>query len=31
MNWRAEARRYAFPVAFLALVTAAILIVRGAL
>jgi hypothetical protein len=31
MDWRAEARRYALPVAFLVLVTAAALIVRGAL
>jgi hypothetical protein len=30
-DWRAEARRYALPVAFLVLVTAAVLIVRGAL
>ena len=31
VEWRAEARRYALPVAFLLLVTAAILVVRGAL
>jgi hypothetical protein len=31
MDWRAEARRYALPVAFLLLITAAALIVRGAL
>jgi hypothetical protein len=31
VDWRAEARRYAFPVAFLLLITAAVLIVRGAL
>ena len=31
VDWRAEARRYALPVAFLLLVTAAILVVRGAL
>ena len=31
MDWRAEARRYALPVAFLVLVTAAVLIVRSAL
>jgi hypothetical protein len=30
IDWRAEARRYALPVAFLVLVTAAVLIVRGA-
>ena len=30
VDWRAEARRYALPVAFLVLVTAAALIVRGA-
>jgi len=31
VDWRAEARRYAAPVAFLALLTAALLVVRGAL
>jgi hypothetical protein len=31
LDWRAEARRYALPVAFLLLVTAAVLIVRGSL
>ena len=31
VDWRAEARRYALPVVFLLLVTAAVLIVRGAL
>jgi hypothetical protein len=31
MDWRAEARRYALPVAFLLLVTAAILAVRSGL
>jgi hypothetical protein len=31
VDWRAEARRYALPVAFLLLITAAVLIVRGAL
>jgi len=31
MDWRAEAKRYALPVAFLLLVTAAVLVVRGAL
>jgi hypothetical protein len=31
VDWRAEARRYALPVAFLVLVTAAVLVVRGAL
>jgi hypothetical protein len=31
VDWRAEARRHALPVAVLLLVTAAILIVRGAL
>jgi len=31
VNWRTEARRYAFPVAFLLLVTATVLVVRGAL
>jgi hypothetical protein len=31
VDWRAEARRYALPVAFLLLVTAAVLVVRGAL
>jgi hypothetical protein len=31
MDWRGEMRRYAFPVAFLLLVTAAVLVVRGAL
>jgi hypothetical protein len=30
-DWRTEARRYALPVAFLLLITAAVLIVRGAL
>jgi hypothetical protein len=30
-GWRAEARRYALPVAFLLLVTAAVLVVRGGL
>jgi hypothetical protein len=30
MDWRAEVRRYALPVAFLLLVTAGVLIVRGA-
>jgi hypothetical protein len=30
-DWRTEIRRYALPVAFLVLVTAAVLIVRGAL
>jgi hypothetical protein len=31
VDWRAEVRRYALPVAFLLFVTAAVLIVRGAL
>ena len=31
MDWRTEAKRYALPVAFLLLVTAAVLVVRGAL
>jgi hypothetical protein len=31
VDWQAEVRRYALPVAFLLLVTAAVLIVRGAL
>jgi hypothetical protein len=31
MDWRSDLRRYALPVAFLLLVTAAILVVRGAL
>jgi len=31
IDWQAEARRYALPVAFVLLVTAAALIVRGAL
>jgi hypothetical protein len=31
LDWRAEARRYALPVVFLLLVTAAVLIVRGSL
>ena len=31
LDWRAEARRYALPIAFLLLVTAAVLVVRGAL
>ena len=31
VDWRAEARRYALPVAFLLLVTAAVLVVRGGL
>jgi len=30
IDWRAEARRYALPVAFLILVTAAVLVIRGA-
>jgi hypothetical protein len=30
MDWRAEVKRYALPVAFLLLVTAGVLIVRGA-
>jgi hypothetical protein len=29
LDWKAEARRYALPVAFLLLVTAAVLVVRG--
>jgi hypothetical protein len=31
VNWRAEARRYAIPVAFLLLITAAVLVVRSGL
>jgi hypothetical protein len=31
VDWRAEVKRYALPVAFLVLVTAAVLIVRGSL
>jgi hypothetical protein len=31
LDWKAEARRYALPVAFLLLVTAAVLVVRGSL
>jgi hypothetical protein len=31
VDWRAEVKRYALPVAFLVLVTAAALIVRGSL
>jgi len=31
LDWRAEARRYALPIVFLLLFTAAVLIVRGAL
>jgi hypothetical protein len=31
LDWRAEARRYALPVAFLLLVTAAVLVIRGSL
>jgi hypothetical protein len=31
VDWRVEAKRYALPVAFLLLVTAAVLIVRGAI
>jgi hypothetical protein len=31
LDWRAEVRRYALPIAFLLLVTAAVLVVRGAL
>jgi hypothetical protein len=31
MDWRAEGKRYALPIAFLLLVTAAVLVVRGAL
>jgi hypothetical protein len=31
LDWRAEARRYALPVTFLLFVTAAALVVRGAL
>jgi hypothetical protein len=31
LDWKAEARRYALPVVFLLLVTAAVLIVRGEL
>jgi len=31
LDWRAEARRYALPIAFLLLVTAAVLVVRVAL
>jgi hypothetical protein len=31
VDWRAEARRYALPAAFLLLVTAAVLVVRGGL
>jgi len=31
LDWRAEARRYALPVAFLVFVTAVVLVVRGAL
>jgi Tfp pilus assembly protein FimV len=31
IDWQAEARRYALPVAFLVLVTATVLVVRGAL
>jgi hypothetical protein len=31
LDWRAEARRYALPIAFLLLVTAAVLVVRSAL
>jgi hypothetical protein len=31
MDWRTEAKRYALPVAFLLLVTAAVLVVRGSL
>jgi len=31
LDWRAESRRYALPIAFLLLVTAAVLVVRGAL
>jgi hypothetical protein len=31
VDWRTEVRRYALPIAFLLLVTAAILVVRGAL
>jgi hypothetical protein len=31
LDWRAEARRYALPIAILLLVTAAVLVVRSAL
>jgi hypothetical protein len=31
LDWKAEARRYGLPVAFLLLVTAAVLVVRGGL
>jgi hypothetical protein len=31
LDWKAEARRYALPVVFLLLVTAAVLVVRGSL
>jgi hypothetical protein len=31
VDWKAESRRYALPVAFLVLITAAVLVVRGGL
>jgi hypothetical protein len=31
LDWRVEAKRYALPIAFLLLVTAAVLVVRSAL